>query len=82
MPYTSLSLFYMPAFPYKEKEKTPATALLFRRVNYSKKKAPRILANQQRFVALTAYLTANSLKNMFHIYLILKPDKRIAPFSH
>jgi len=30
-------------------------------------------------VALTAYLTANNLKNTLHIYLILKPDKRIAP---
>jgi len=72
----------MTAFPYREKEKTSATALSFRRVFYSKKKAPRTFANQQRFVVLTAYLTANSHGNTLHIYLILKPDKRIVPFSY
>jgi len=56
--------------------------LFIRRVFYSKKKAPRTFANQQRFAALTADLTANSHRNTLHIYSILKQDKRIAPFSH
>jgi len=77
MPYTSYR-FFICQLSYIKKRKKPATILLFRRVPYSKKKAPRTFANQQSFVVLTAYLTANRLKNTLSIRLILKPNERIA----